>query len=97
MKNPTIATLLNVIPGLGYIYLGTKRTFGVLVLAGVVLSFAYSLEPRWVEYWNEYYTAHPQGTAWDILGVCSVMIFVVAFMFDAYKEAMRINAGKKSK
>ena len=43
MKNPTIATLLNIIPGLGYIYIGGKRrmfgiiliiTFTLIVIAG---------------------------------------------------------------
>ena len=83
MKNPTVATLLNVIPGLGYLYLGRKKPFAILLLAATTLNlFAVIFYPITAEY---------QGmspTVWDWAVMITFVLFEAAFMYDAHHEAM---------
>src|SRR6266571_6685632 len=83
MKNKWLAAALNLIPGIGYIYLGeTRIVFGVmLLLFWVAYIAAFMLDPM------------PGGsvpfTPWDAL---VILMFEAAFVTDAFIEAKRFNA-----
>ena len=88
MKNPTIATLLNAIPGLGYIYLGGRKTiFGAMLIVANLLGIIASFDPAM--YSEEYMQADP--AIWDFLALISIAMLVAAFMYDAYISAVRHN------
>lgn len=92
MKNPTIATILNIIPGLGYVYLGGKRRlFGIMLLAAIVLSAIASADP--LLYSGEYMEA--DFRIWDALALASLLAVLAAFMYDGYTSAMQHNADHK--
>lgn len=83
MKKPWLAVLLNIIPGLGYLYLNTRKVFAWLLVSSqmaLILSI--------IATWN-YDTSDTPFTAWDFL-YCTLIF--AAFLFDAYFEAKRINA-----
>ena len=83
MKNPTVATLLNVIPGLGYLYLGRKKPFAILLLAAMALNlFAIIFYPVIAEYQDM------PMTVWDWVAMLAFVLFEAAFMYDAHHEAM---------
>lgn len=83
MKSPVAAAVLNIIPGLGYLYLGTRKIFAILLLISLPIMvvevamhiglYELLLESIWL-------------TIVDF-------IITVAFMIDAYFEGRRINAG----
>lgn len=75
-NNPWIASVTNgLLPGLGYLYLGSKRSFFSLglILSGLVLF----LSPAW---WR-------QGADTDTLYWVSVAVLAVVFATDAWKDA----------
>lgn len=95
MKNPTIATLLNLIPGLGYIYIGGKRKlFGILVLVGGVAgTIATSFDPLYSEVYSQ---TEIRGI--DSVYLLSLVLVVGAFMYDGYVAANQHNtSGSKKK
>jgi len=91
MKNPTIATVLNIIPGLGYVYIGgKKRLFGILLLVALAFSIANAFDPMLALSDDDpYYTAGFR--IWDLLAVGSFIAPVIAFMYDAYQSATAHN------
>lgn len=94
MKNPTITTLLNIIPGVGYFYVGRKRVFALLVIIGTVLtSVASYLNPLM----EQYYNSMTYG-AWDWVALLGTLSIVAAFMYDGYRETIIHNSqlSKKS-
>jgi hypothetical protein len=94
MKNPTIATVLNIIPGLGYIYLGgSKRIFGLLLIAAGVAMVIASFDP--LLYSQEYMDSPIR--VWDMIGLLGLLISVGAFMYDGYASAMNQNRSTKKK
>lgn len=95
MKNPTLATVLNIIPGLGYIYLGgQKRIFGIILLLGIVASSIASFDPL---LYSEAYLSSPYRI-WDWLAFASLILLVGGFMYDGYASANLHNASlSKSK
>lgn len=95
MKNPTIATILNFIPGLGYLYVGGKRKlFGLLILTSFVVSaVASTFDPLYTDMSAEFRSL-------DIAYVLSLVLMTAAFMYDAYVAATEANkkpAPKKRK
>jgi hypothetical protein len=89
MKNPTIATLLNIIPGAGYVYLdGDRKFFGTILLIGMALMLASSLDP--LLYSEEYMNA--PFRMWDVVSLFSLAALMSAFMYDAYMSAIAQNA-----
>lgn len=89
MKNPRTATLLNIIPGLGYIYVGgARRLFGALILAATILSSIAATDP--LIYTEEYINS--PFRIWDFLALGAAVIYVGAFMYDVYKYTHTQNA-----
>ena len=89
MKNPTTATLLNIIPGLGYIYVGgARRVFGAFILIATILSFIAATDP--LIYTEEYINS--PFRIWDFLGLGAAIIYVGAFMYDVHEYTHKQNA-----
>jgi hypothetical protein len=95
MKNPTIATVLNIIPGLGYIYIGgQKRVFGSLILLTLILSIIAMFDPLLAMDSNDpYYTSGFR--LWDLLFFITFVVSIVAFMYDAYHSTLQANLKKQ--
>lgn len=83
MKNPISAAVLNVIPGLGYLYLAQRKVFAVLLL----LSTAVSSIPFFV-----FFQSYQVTDGWII---ASSTIVQIAFMVDAYLLAKESPAKAK--
>lgn len=86
MKKPWLAVVLNLIPGLGYLYLNTRKVFAWLLLAYMMACIAST-----IELWG---VTDLPFIAWDFLSMCA---YTAAFLFDAYFEAKRINASAEEK
>ncbi|HEX8182180.1 MAG TPA: hypothetical protein VF575_01105 [Candidatus Saccharimonadales bacterium] len=96
MKNPTIATILNIIPGLGYIYIGgTKRIFGILLLTTLVLAVAAMFDPLLAVSPDDPYL-NAGFRVWDILSFLCFILPIAAFMYDAYHSALLNNSKYKT-
>jgi Kef-type K+ transport system membrane component KefB len=94
MKNPTVATLLNFIPGLGYIYVGGKRRlFGIFLLVAIVITFGASfLDPTMAQ------TATSSETRpIDFLYLLATVLFFGGFMYDGYVSANETNKTSRQK
>jgi hypothetical protein len=89
MKKPWLAAVLNIIPGVGYLYLNSKRIFGWLLIASVVASILDMFDPAVV---NSNYNGGP-ATPWIVL---SFGLLLAAFIVDGYYEAKR-TASKPTK
>jgi len=87
MKKPWLAAVLNIIPGVGYLYLGTRRNFAILLLASALMSLLVIFDQSTA---NDVVTTTP----WDVL---STLTFGAAFVVDGYFEAKRINKKPTSK
>ena len=85
MRNKWIAGALNILPGAGYLYIGTRKPFAVLLLINcpLLLIVGGIADPQWIE---EY--ANIRWTIWDTL---VTMTGLAAFVVDAYFEAIRVN------
>ncbi|HEV2403355.1 MAG TPA: hypothetical protein VGS08_04090 [Candidatus Saccharimonadales bacterium] len=93
MKKPWLAALLNVVSGLGYIYLNFKRPLGWLVLASTLLGFASQFDT------SSTYTAwlNSPYLVWDWLSLASFLMLWIAFIIDGFMEAKRMNSQDNSK
>lgn len=89
MKKPWLAALLNLLPGLGYIYIDKKRKFGWLLLAGFLTVFVSSFDPS-VPVDNR------PLNGWDTLAFVGILLIVGAFMHDAYLQATGKTTASKS-
>ena len=78
-KRPWLAALLNfVVPGLGYLYNGKRKFFGmVLILVGI----ASTIDMVYYD-WSPPYT---------ILGITSIFIMLLSFGYDAYQDARTLK------
>lgn len=85
-KKPWLAAILNIIIlGLGYIYIGVKRNFAILLIIGVILSFFVKFDLM-------------NLPTKDIVLFLSIgIIFSIAFGYDAYQEAIKYNLKNKLK
>src|SRR3989338_4553671 len=76
-KRPWLAALLNIIIwGLGYLYVGKRKNFGILLLLGqllIIILTAGVVESNW--------------TLFDSLSLPGVILVYIAFAYDAYKTA----------
>lgn len=89
MKNPTTTALLNIIPGLGYIYLGEKRRiFGAALLTGFCFTVVASFDPLLLP---EEYTSSP-FRVWDWFDLASLAAYTAAFMYDGYTSTKEHNS-----
>lgn len=96
MKNPIIAALLNIIPGLGYVYVGHRRVFGVVILIFLVIVIvtqnAYDtfLYTRFAEEDIAIPMESDLGRLYS-LTIAMIPVLIGAFMYDAYKDAKSWN------
>jgi hypothetical protein len=84
-KNKWLAAILNLIPGIGYLYVGTRIPFGVLLLSmwpiGIIGGI---VEPEWLN------TTYRMFTTDYVIYAAGALGFVV----DAYLEAEMLNKKK---
>lgn len=82
-KKPWLAALLNfLIWGLGYLYVGKRKTFGVLFIIAFVLSFFIPDESL-------------NFSAFDwIIVLIAYLLMAIAFAYDAYGTAQEVNEKK---
>lgn len=89
-KTPMLAAVLNIIPGVGYIYLDKKRPIGWLFLCGIGIGIVSTVLP----------TAIPDTTqlkSGDYVSLLSMLTLIFAIMIDAHREATRINGNASIK
>lgn len=86
MKKPWLASLLNVIPGLGYIYLNRKRAFAWWLIVSDVFGLISMFSP------TTYGGADATLTLWDLAAILGGILLIVAFMVDVHAEAQKLNA-----
>lgn len=86
MKNPWLAALLNAIPGLGYLYLNTRRVLGWMLL-GASVAFVISLfDPSA----STSAGSGPYGI-WNLWYALFFLLPYAGFIIDAYTEGLKIN------
>jgi len=78
-KNPWVAAILNIIPGPGYLYLGKRKVFSYLLLSAILIGVTDRLLNPWPDMPN---------TPLSLIGT---ILFVFAFMYDAFIEAKKGN------
>lgn len=91
MKKPWLACVLNIIlPGVGYVYVGHRVAFGILLFISNLFIWSFS--------W-------PSGWSWSKLSnsmlasiFIAVILTTIAFAYDAYKDAQEVNlrSGEKA-
>lgn len=74
MKDPMFAAVLNIIPGLGYVYLGQRKIFSYLLLLAVLLGTIDIFVTPYVE----------EDIPVSVLSTLSYVVFAIAFITDAY-------------
>ncbi len=80
-KNPWIAAILNVIlSGLGYLYIGTRRTFAVLLIITELASYVFLTTPAGSAIMSE---------ANSLFFNAIAVLYVLAFAIDGYNEAKK--------
>jgi len=91
-KYPVFIGILNaILPGFGYLILQKRIGFGVLILAYSVLSYI-----------NAFAFPIPQGitarvTLFDVFDVTAILLFFIAFGYDAYRLAKEERLAKNEK
>ena len=91
-KEPGIAGVLNVIPGLGYIYINKHGAFGWMLILVTMLTIAGMFEPSAIEY-----VKTPVAPIWEGVDNLSFLLIFATFIFDGYQEAKRHNASIRQK
>ena len=89
-KDKWVAGFLNIVPGGGYLYLGVRKPFAILLLS--IWPIAVLSGMVWPEWLETSETTTPELMPPDIM-VFGVILF--AFMYDAYLEAEKL-IGKKT-
>lgn len=85
MKNKWLAAALNIVPGIGYLYGGTRVPFGVLLLMIWPISIiGATIDPTWVESGAE--------LPWMTMDWITLAAAEIPFIVDAYLEVERNNA-----
>lgn len=83
-KKPWLAALLNIIiPGLGYLYIGKRVVFGVLLVISEVAALIWMFIPG-----NYELLENTAGLGWYYL---AVIFAVIAFALDAYNTAKEVK------
>lgn len=90
MKKPWLACVLNIIlPGVGYIYVGRRVVFGILLFISNLLVWSFSLPDGWS--WSELSSSMLAAI------FLAVILTTIAFAYDAYKDAQGFNLHFKEK
>lgn len=92
MKNPVVAAFANaVIPGLGYVLLGRRKSFGWLLLGSLAaLTLFMLVDPTGAGVEDPFefiYATTVAGGAFEIL---YYVLGMTAFGYDAYQEAQKV-------
>lgn len=101
MKSPILAAMLNVVPGLGYVYVGGKRRiFGFLLIAVTILSIIATLNNS--SYQQLVESSAKEATTAAIsktssLSLIAGLVSIAAFTFDAYAAAKEFNQAYDAK
>ena len=83
MKSPALAAILNIIPGLGYLYLGTRRVFAlILLVSAIFVGLDYFSDPNAEAYYDI------PVTAWYYLYMVTA---AAAFIVDAFLEGRKLR------
>jgi hypothetical protein len=82
-KSKWLAAILNLIPGVGYLYVGTRVVFGVLLM---VLWLSFVVDGIMAPISSD--SADVPFVVWDLL---PLLAFEAAFAVDAFIEADRFN------
>ncbi len=81
-KNPLVAAISNfILPGLGYIYLKKRLNFGIILLISQILIYLSVYVFPLAEI--------PPLDTGSYLAALSLLLFHLAFAYDAYNEAKR--------
>lgn len=99
MKNPVVAALLNIIPGLGYIYVGRRKAFGIIIIIFLIIAVTAqeAYDRHLLVNLGEEAISVPIDSEIGKLGTLAVSmlpILIGAFMYDAYQDARRLNSEK---
>lgn len=78
--------MLNLIPGLGYLYLGKRRVFALLLITSLIFSLSSLFDPAVMVRDDSF------ASAWElVVTLASAAAFEAAFVYDAYREAAKSN------
>lgn len=102
MKSLVLATVLNIVPGFGYIYIGgKKRWFGLMLVIALGLSFYITLSnPAYQQTIDEAMRSSQVVAQVDQLGIWSLLssiLLIGAFMYDGYLSCQQANADYDAK
>lgn len=102
MKSPVLATVLNVIPGFGYIYVGgKKRWFGLMLVLAIGLSlYATVSNPTYQQTLQEAMQSSSNVAQTDQVGLMSLgasILLIGAFMYDGYLSCQQANEAYDAK
>ncbi len=89
MDKPIIATILNIIPGLGYLYAGVRKPFAWILLASFITNTLAVMLAR-----GEEAACTTHLTPSSIISMVSLLLIQLAIMVDVYlevKESMKIK------
>ena len=73
-KNRFLAAILNIIPGLGYLYLGKRKIFSYILLCSIIIGII------------DGYT-NPEIIQSTPLNIIGTVLVILAFVYDAYNES----------
>ncbi len=83
-KNPWIAVVLNIfLTGSAYLYLRKRMLFGTLLLISTVLGYIWTFT-----------SPLAQKVSTDPLYILTIILIVIAFAIDAYREAKSLSLQK---
>jgi hypothetical protein len=83
-KKPIIAGILNfVFPGLGYLYIGTRKTFAIILMVGMIIGMVGDIS--YVDLVNLEKTS-------KVVLFMTAFLWFFAFGYDAYTEARSIKS-----
>lgn len=86
MKKPLLAATLNLIPGIGYLYINHRRVLGWLLLAASTTTFISLFDPS-----LNLPSPESQGI-WNLWNDLAFILPYAAFVIDGYFEAKKTNA-----
>lgn len=100
MKSPVLATILNIVPGFGYVYIGgKKRWFGLVLLLSIGLSFYVTLSsPTYQSAVQQTVQSNTETTQVmqpdqdSGLSLLASLLMLGAFMYDGYLSCQQANA-----
>lgn len=101
-KSPAIAALLNIIPGLGYLFIGRRKLLGVALIGFSTVSVLSQMmyDSFLYDRFSEEELAIPTSSGLGItysIAILMLLGLVAAFMYDAYNDAKSFNSKQSKK